>query len=312
MSLGIDIIPFKVCSFDCIYCQLGRTTQKTIHRGSLVDTYEVISELKKALPGVTANYITFSGSGEPTLNSDLGLFIKEAKESSSIPVAVLTNGSLLGDPSVQEALSRADLVIPSVDAATQEVFEKINRPFQGLKMDVILDGLRAFSEGFHGRLWIEVMLVRGVNDSKDELGAIGSALSNIKAEKIQLNTVERPPAESFARPLSENEMERAKSYFDERVEIITTFVDRHVMDGRYSYGGSETLTTDQSILLQERRKAVLELLRRRPCTARDVADALGFNINEASKYLGILSEKKLIESVRTATGATYFRETTGR
>lgn len=203
-------------------------------------------------------------------------------------------------------------MIPSVDAATQGVFEKINRPFQKLKIDDILNGLRAFSEGFRGRLWVEVMLVKGVNDSKDELEAIGSVLSNIRAEKIQLNTVERPPAESFARPLSKDQMDRAKSYFDERVEIITTFADRHVMDERYRYGGSETLMTDQSILLQERRKAILELLRRRPCTARDVADALGFNINEASKYLGILSEKKLIESVRTATGATYFRETTGR
>ncbi|NPV52392.1 MAG: radical SAM protein [Firmicutes bacterium] len=299
LSLGVDIVPFKTCSFDCIYCQLGRTTCKTIIRDSFVSFETIVNELKGVLPKVTANYITFSGSGEPTLNLDLGRLIREAKELTSIPVAVLTNSSLFGYPEVRRELLDADLVVPSLDAASQEVFGGINRPYPGLKVNDIIHGIKAFSSDFGGKLWIEVMLVKGVNDDERELARISSALKGINAEKIQLNTVERPPAESFAKPLTEDEMERIKSYFDERVEVITA------PNNRQTSIGQPTAEEEEKDMKAEYDR-ILNLLKRRPCTLADVASGLGLNMNEASKYLGILLRLGLINVDNSASGKTYF------
>ncbi|NPV81795.1 MAG: radical SAM protein [Firmicutes bacterium] len=297
LSLGVDVVPFKTCSFDCIYCQLGKTTCKTMTRDSFVGFETIANELKAVLPKVTANYITFSGSGEPTLNLDLGRLIKEAKELTSIPVAVLTNSSLFGYPEVRKELLDADLVIPSLDAASQEIFEKINRPYPGLKINDIISGIEAFSSDFGGKLWMEVMLVKGVNDDERELARISSALKGINAEKIQLNTVERPPAESSAKPLTEDEMERIKSYFDKRAEVITVPGNRQTSVGQPAAEGKD---------MKARYDQILNLLRRRPCTIADVANGLGLNMNEASKYLGILLGLGLINADNSTSGKTYF------
>lgn len=297
LSLGVDVIPFKTCSFDCIYCQLGRTTCKTTQRGSFVDIEEVIADLRLVLPGVTADYITFSGSGEPTLSLDLGRLIKEVKELTSIPVAVLTNGSLLSYPEVRRDLLDADLVIPSLDAGSQEVFERVNRPCAELKIDDIIAGIEAFSSNFGGRLWMEVMLVKGVNDCEAELAMISSALRGINAEKIQLNTVERPPAEPSAKPLTQDEMERIRSYFDERAEIIAATGTRQT--------ATEQATAERADI-KAKYGQILSLLKRRPCTATDVANGLGLNMNEVSKLLGIALKLGVIDHSNSADGKTYF------
>ncbi|MGE5584396.1 MAG: radical SAM protein [Bacillota bacterium] len=308
LSLGIDVIPFKTCSFDCIYCQLGRTTCKTVQRMSFASPEEVVANLKLVLPRVKASYITLSGSGEPTLSLDLDRLVREIKELTPIPVAVLTNSSLLCRPEVRTALLDADLVVPSLDAASQEVFERTNRPHPELRIDDIIDGIRAFSSDFHGKLWIEVMLVKGVNDDEAELARISSVLRGIRAEKIQLNTVERPPAEPYVRPLSGEEMQRARCYFDERAEVI------HAPGDGQARGGSALDVDeggDEGGDMKAKYVQILGLLERRPCTLADVANGLGLNMNEASKLLGMLLSLGLIRADSSTGGKAYFHRSRG-
>jgi wyosine [tRNA(Phe)-imidazoG37] synthetase (radical SAM superfamily) len=225
-SLGIDIIPLKTCSLNCIYCQLGPVVQKTIQRKEYFLPSEILSQVKKKLSsgpseilsqvkkklssGQRIDYITFSGSGEPTLNKTLGKLIREIKKTTSIPVAVLTNSTLLSQKSVRSALMDADLVVPSLDAATQEIFVKVNRPHPSLNVEEIMQGLRKFSQEFKGSIWLEIMLVKGVNDSLNHIRKLKEAIDKIKPEKVQINTVIRPPAEKYARPLSLKDLENIK------------------------------------------------------------------------------------------------------
>ncbi len=302
LSLGVDVVPHKVCSFDCIYCQLGRTTCKTLQRQASVDIDDVVAELRGVLPQVKANYVTLSGSGEPTLSLDVGRLIREIKKLTSIPMAVLTNGSLLSCPGLQEELCGADLVVPSLDAGSQEVFERVNRPCAQLRIDSIIDGLERFSRAYRGRMWVEVMLVKGVNDSQEELERISSALKRVKAEKIQLNTVERPPVEAWANPLSVAEMERIRQYFDDRAELIVSAG----CAGISRKGASVDVEGPESAETKARCCRVLSLLRRRPCTMLDVANGLDMNVNEVSKFIGVLMSEGLIDAVRREDGLTYF------
>lgn len=293
LSLGVDVVPYKVCSFDCIYCQLGRTTCKTLQRAAFVDVDDVISELRAVLPETRANYVTLSGSGEPTLSLGVGRLIQEIKKLTSIPVAVLTNGSLLGGPDLGQELLGADLVVPSLDAGSQQVFQRINRPCSELSIDGIINGLERFSRNYRGKLWVEVMVVKGVNDSQEELERISSALKRVRADKIQLNTVERPPAEASASPLSTDDMERVKRCFDDRAQLIVS-------------AGCLRILEDAPESPAAKCRSVLDLLRRRPCTALDVANGLSINMNEASKLIGVLKSEGLIDAIRREDGSTYF------
>ena len=168
-SLGVDTIPFKTCSLDCIYCQLGRTTNKTIERKEYIAGENILREIEEILKRKKKiDYITFSGSGEPTLNSRMEEMITQIKRLTSIPVAILTNGTLLYQPRMREELMEADLVIPSLDAVSEEVFEKINRPHHKLKINEVIKGINTFSQEFRGKIWLEIMLVKGVNDFPGE------------------------------------------------------------------------------------------------------------------------------------------------
>jgi len=159
LSLGVDIIPYKTCSYNCIYCQLKETTDQRIERASFLPVDKILSEVKEAIAkNERIDYITFSGSGEPTLNSDIGRLIAGTKEMTDIKVAVLTNGSLLYRPDVRRDLMKADLVKPSLDAASEKAFRKINRPHPALDLAKIIEGLRKFSEEFTGELYLEIML----------------------------------------------------------------------------------------------------------------------------------------------------------
>jgi len=288
-SLGIDIIPFKTCSLNCIYCQLGPTTKKTIHRKEYLSSSEILSQIKKKLSsGQRIDYITFSGSGEPTLNRALGKLIKETKKMTSIPVAVLTNGTLLSQKSIRNALMDADLVVPSLDAATQEIFVKVNRPHSSLKLEEIIEGLRKLRQEFKGTIWLEIMLVKGVNDSPSHIRKLKEAIAKIKPDKVQLNTVIRPPAEEFARPLSLRELEKIKKTFGTNCEIIVEF------DRKAQKSTSENLEG-----------AILSLIQRRPVTLADISSSLGKHKNEIIKYLNFLLEEGKIKPV-THQGLKYF------
>ncbi len=261
-SLGIDVIPPKTCSFDCIYCESGPTTHLSLKRQNFADPAEVLKELDQFFRRFPkgADALTFSSAGEPTLYAMLGELIGEIKgRYPAIPLVVLTNGSLLHDAGVRKDLLKADRVVPSLDAATPEVFARINRPHPMLGLPEILEGLRAFGREYRGLFHIEIMLVAGVNDSPEQLSALALAAEKTGADRIELNTVVRPPACAGTRGLSEEEMKRAASYFKtQRTEIIGVF------GGRGAEAGKSDIAA-----------RILETIERRPCTIPELAASLG-------------------------------------
>jgi wyosine [tRNA(Phe)-imidazoG37] synthetase (radical SAM superfamily) len=280
-SLGVDILPYKTCTLDCIYCQLGRTPEKTLDRKHFFPKSEILEHIQnKIQSGNRIDYITFSGSGEPTLYSGLGELIKDIKEMTDIPVAVLTNSTTMPSSEVRKELMSADLVVPSLDAATQPVFEKVNRPHPNLRIENIIQGLALFNESFPGLLWIEILLVKGINDSDEHVHALRKALDKIKPDKVQLNTVVRPPAESFARPLNFKELEHVQSQLNHNCEIVADFTPKH-----------------QTAISENLKESIFAMIRRRPVTLRDIADSMGMHKNEVIKYLNILLNENAVKTV---------------
>jgi len=293
ISLGVDIVPYKTCSYDCIYCQLGKTTDRTLERKSYVKASSLLDELKETINlNSDLDYITFSGSGEPTLNKDIGQMIEKVKKFTSIRVAVLTNGSLLWNDKVRENLSLADLVVPSLDAISEETFQRVNRPMKGLGIEKVLDGINIFCEQFKGKIYLEIMLVKNINDSEEEIRRINQYVKNLRIDKIQLNTVIRPPSDSDAKPLNKDELIKAKALFDPeiKVELIADFK-------------RETSRAYQKDL----EEGIIELLKRRPTRGEEMAISLGVHPNEIVKYLEILEEKKIIRRSQTKENSgVYF------
>ena len=275
-SLGVDLIPPKTCPYDCIYCEVGRTTCQTRERFAY-QTEAIIEELADYLqnPDVRPDVITLAGSGEPTLNLGLGRIIREIKAMSPIPVAVLTNGALLYLPEVRRELAAADLVLPSLDAGRAETYAAINRPLPELSFESLLDGLRAFRREYQGRLWLEVMLLKGLNDTEEELTLLRRALQKIAPDKIQLNTAVRPVVDDSARPLDQAEMEAAAVLLGGPVEVIASF-------SRADIAGSPRQDED-----------LVDMLSRRPMTAPDLAQALGLPLVQVVARL-----KHLLDSGR--------------
>jgi len=270
MSLGIDLIPFKTCSYDCIYCELGKTTHKTTIRKEYLSKDLVLTQLAEYLELLDSppDYITISGSGEPTLNSEVGGIIRAIKRMTAIPVAVITNSSLLFMDEVKEALLGADIVLPSLDAVSPLVFKYINRPEPSLDINEIINGLIDFRKEFTGQIWLEILFCRVVNDVPIEVEKIREKVEDIKPDKVQLNTVVRPPSADFAYPLSEKQLVSIKELLGEKVEIISGIVP----------SGRGTHFTDNE-------EKIISLIARRPCTFDDICKALVLHVNEALKYL---------------------------
>ncbi len=279
-SLGVDVVPFKTCSLDCIYCQLGRTTNKTIQRKEHVASGSVLSEIEEVLrQGKRIDYVTFSGSGEPTLNSGIGKMISRIKKLTSIPVAILTNGTLLYQARIREDLMGADLVIPSLDAVTQGIFETVNRPHPSLKIEEVITGIDTFSQDFGGKVWLEIVLVKGINDSLEEIERVARVTGKMNLERIQLNTVVRPPAEEFAGPLSREDLENVKTVLGEKCEIIAEF--------------KRPTQRAQEVDVE---KKILSMVKRRPLRLVDISRSLGLHRNEIIKYLEALEKKHEIRT----------------
>ena len=277
-SLGIDLVPYKTCTFDCIYCDLGRTTHKTISRQSYVTLGEIKKELELTLPVLDKkpDFITLSGSGEPTLNNNIGEIIREVKKITSIPVAVLTNSSLLSFNEVRKDLSGADVVLPSLDAITPTLFEYINRPHTSLRIEETISGLIQFRKQCRGQIWLEILFCRGVNDGNEEVEKFKGIIEKIQPDRVQLNTPVRPPAEDFAFPLTLGQLEEIRERLGDKAEIISEF-------------GAPLGEEFNSVKDTE----ILNLIKRRPCTAEDISKALGLHLNEVVKYL----EKLIKEGV---------------
>ena len=288
-SLGVDTIPFKTCSLDCIYCQLGRTINKTIQRKEYIAADDILREIEEVLrEGKRIDYITFSGSGEPTLNSEIRRMISRVKELTSIPLAILTNGTLLYRPRIREDLMEADLVIPSLDSVSQKIFEMVNRPHPSLKIDEIITGIDSFSQEFNGKVWLEIMVVKGINDSLEEIEKAAQVIKQMNLEKIQLNTVVRPPAEEFARPLTAEDLKNIKTVLGKKCEIIAEFK-----------------RPTQKAYKRDVEKRILSMVKRRPVTLVDISHSLGLHRNEIIKYIETLEKKHQVKT-KVHSGERYY------
>jgi wyosine [tRNA(Phe)-imidazoG37] synthetase (radical SAM superfamily) len=289
-SLGIDLVPFKTCTYDCIYCQLGRTTDRTLERKEYVPVDAVLDELgRKLADGDAPDYISLAGSGEPTLHDGLGRLVSGIKSMTKIPVAAITNGSLLWDREVAEPLMSADLVVPSLDAGDAAMFERINRPHPGIDFDRMVRGLVGFRQKYRGRIWLEVMLLDGLNDSEPAVRKIAELAGRIRPDRVQLNTAVRPPAEGEVRPVPFCRVQELTNLFSGPAEIIA------YEPGKSAKGGSENGNQGEKILA---------MLKRRPCTAEDVAKGLGIHRLAALKELEALAKKG--EARKVETGGRWF------
>lgn len=279
LSMGVDLLAYKTCNLDCIYCELGETACLTCRRDRFVPPERVIKEIAGTEQGY--DYLTFAGSGEPTLSSDLGQIIRSAKKIIDLPVAVITNSTLLDNEKVREEVSHADVVLPSLDAATPEIFERINRPAPGIKIEEIISGLKKFRSEFGGEIWLEVMLVKDVND--DQVQRIADAIESISPDRVQLNTVIRPPAEPVL-PLDQDEMEKMLEIF-KGAEIIPD----------WDWQIPPRVKTD-----------LLGLLTHRPCTLEEICTLLLLEREEAIKYLKILEGDGRVKK-KLHCGKHYFQ-----
>lgn len=292
MSLGIDLIPHKICSLNCVYCECGSTTRLTHERKEYVPVDEVYAELNDYFShNPDPDYFTFSGAGEPTLHKHIGeviAFLKDLRP--AIPVAVLTNGTLFGDPAVRSELMRADLILPSLDAATDLALRRINRPPRSFSAAAYVDGLLSFSREFKGEIWLEILILPGYNDGEENLNALKEAVTMINPDRVQLNTLDRPGTLEGLLPAPMAQLREIEELLGtDRVEIIAPPEDRSQVKSYRS----------------DVESAILETIVRRPCTLSDLVQILGLHINEINKYLGVLEEEGKVETIEQDRGVFY-------
>jgi wyosine [tRNA(Phe)-imidazoG37] synthetase (radical SAM superfamily) len=263
-SLGIAPLPRKTCSMDCIYCEVGRTDRWTMERREWVPTEDVLAEVEQKLTeGHHIDVITFSGSGEPVLHSRLGEMIDRIHGMTDIPVCVLTNGSHMHDPGVRAEVAKAEIVAPSLDAVSPEVFERINKPHPDLRVDDVIEGLRAFRKEYSGQIWLEILFVAGFNDDGEEVGRLVDAVSSIRPDRIHLNTVVRPPAYDGIAGLSPERLEEIRRRFGPTAEVVST-----------------PRVEERPGVKVDLYDLVVETASRRPMTRHDLADAIGRPLEE--------------------------------
>jgi wyosine [tRNA(Phe)-imidazoG37] synthetase (radical SAM superfamily) len=289
-SLGVDLVPFKTCTYNCIFCQLGPTTHLTNTSQEFVPIDAVLEELRHWFQtNGQADYITLSGSGEPTLHSRFGQVLDLVKKEFSLPTLLLTNGSLLYRPEVREMASQADVVKISLSAWDEASYQHINRHHPDVHFSDLIHGESALRAAFTGLLFMEVFILQGINDSPDQIQKIASIAQNIKPDKIQLNTSIRPPAETWAQPVDQETLQRLTTYFSPPAEIIADFSPH---DTSYNTHKADS-------------EMILSLLERRPCTLGDVSHIFNMHPNETSKYIGYLIRDNKV-SVTHQNGEVYY------
>ncbi|WP_456456765.1 radical SAM protein [Thermovibrio sp.] len=280
ISLGVDLVPFKVCSMDCLYCEVGATTEKTLKRAEYVPYCAVVEELREYLStSPDLDYITFSGYGEPTLYSRLGELVSFLKENYPYRTALLTNASLLYRDEVLKEVEKVDVVLPSLDAGSEEVFRKLNRPAEGLTLSNVVEGIRKLIGETPCKVWVETLFVKGVNDSEEEVERIGELIHSLKPHKWQVNTVARPPAYGVG----------GLSY-EELLRIVE----------KVNYPESEIIVKGSSLKtpssFKELKEEIYNLVLRRPCPVDEISDALGVEKQEVESAVGeLLKEGRVKE-----------------
>lgn len=260
MSLGIDTIPLKTCNWNCVYCQLGRTVPLTNSRLEYFPRLDILAEVESTLDDRSSprpDWVTFVGSGEPTLHIGLGWLIRKVKSLTDLPVAVITNGSLLYLPEVRQDLKIADAVLPSLDAGRAALYRKLNRPHPQITFDRLVRGLIAFRQEYHGRFWLEVMLVRGLNDTEAALQDIAVIIEQVQPDEVHINIPDRPPAEAWVRPPEEDGLLRALAILGKNARIV------HPQAGISTSGRDGTVTA-----------AILGIITRHPMREEDLVCTL--------------------------------------
>jgi wyosine [tRNA(Phe)-imidazoG37] synthetase (radical SAM superfamily) len=284
-SLGIDTIPLKTCNWNCVYCQLGRSVPLTNVRREYFPRADILAEVKNALsvhqPG-KIDWITFVGSGEPTLHSGIGWLIRQVKALTSLPVAVITNGALLYRPEVREELLPADAVLPTLDAGNSRLYRKINRPHPEVSFERLVEGLSAFRREYHGQLWVEVMLVRGLNDTEEALREIAATLQTIHPDQVHINLPTRPPAELWVQPPDEEGLLRARAILGEVACVV------HPAEGDFDFSGYTDVVD-----------AVVAVITRHPMGEEELTHALERwlpgQVQEALRALHLSGRAQMVE-----------------
>jgi wyosine [tRNA(Phe)-imidazoG37] synthetase (radical SAM superfamily) len=287
-SLGVDLTPRKTCTLDCVFCQLGRTTDKTMTRKQYVPVEAVLAELAAWITeSGKADYITLSGSGEPTLHSGFGEVLQFIRSRSSIPAVLLTNGTLLHLPEVQEAAGHAHIVKISLSAWDQASLGWVNRPHHELSFQQVIEGQKAFRARFNGQLRLEVFLVSGMNSLPSDVAKIAALAEEIRPDRIHLNTAVRPPSENFVASVSKERLESLTSLFCPKAELIEEF------------------ETKQRVEMHAAQEEIYSMLERRPCTAKEIEETFSMHPNEVSKYLGKLLRDSRIRAQVANTQLYY-------
>ncbi len=278
---------------NCIYCEVGETTNLTIERKEYVPINDVLNELDHFLnQNPTLDFITFSGAGEPTLNSGIGKVITFLKERyPNFKLALLTNSTLLCNKNVRNEINRIDVLLPSLDTVSEDIFKKMNRPNSQLDINKIIEGLIKYRKKFKGKIWLEIFIVPEINDTEEELSLLRKTIRKINPEKTQLNTLDRPGTESWVKTATKERLEYIVNFLKPLpVEIIAKFNSRQ-----------QIKSFNKNIENQ-----ILETIRRRPCTDKDLTEMLGIHLNELNKYLNELLNKNLIKSEIKERG-TFFK-----
>lgn len=312
-SLGIDLFREKICSLNCIYCEVGATTCLTCERAEYAPAAAILAEIdaffQQQERAAAVDFVTVTASGEPTLHSALGEIIAHLKQTTGKPVAVLTNGTLLWDAQVRQELAQADVVIPSLDSALPAGFRKIDRPAQCLDLARIIEGMTLFSHEFHGQIWLEILLVQGINDTDEEVTALCKTAAKMRFDRIQLNTVIRPPLEPFARPLAQARMEAIAAEFlrhnpQRPVDLLSggAAQEENRTEGQKSF-----FDLDRPADRQELQAEILEMLKRRPCTAADINRVFhAGGADRIEQLLAALVRDGLLHK-RTHNGRLYYQ-----
>ena len=293
MSLGVDLVPRKVCTLDCVYCEVGATTTLTNERKEYTPVSKIFEELTHFFKTNTTaiDHITISGSGEPTLNSSIGDIVRFIKHNiKDIPLAVLTNGTLLYDKNVRDALLAADVVLPSLDAATATVFNRINRHHRSITVDQCIEGLVSFRKEFRGKIWLEIFILPDYNDTDAELDEIRQAILRIQPDSVQLNTLDRPGTVTGLRGATQMELGRIAQLLDlENIEIIA----------------AAPQTDSVPSCRPDAESVLIEMIARRPCTLDDLVTTLGMSAAAVTKIIDALATEDRIESVQQERGLFY-------
>lgn len=297
LSLGIDLLPFKTCSMDCVYCECGATTNLTCERKEYFPTESVIAELDHVLSNKPKiDWITFSGVGEPTLHSGIGRIIRHIREHyPEIPVCLLTNASLLGDPALQEELAGISLIVPSLDGSNEEELFKINRQASSVTLSSVMNGLLAFRKRFPAiTMWLEIFIVPGINDSPESAERFRALAAQLKPDKVQLNSLDRPGVVEWIRPAEPAVLDRIAAVIGRSVPV--EIISRHQ---------KQVKLKDVIPDVEQYNELILKTLRSRPCTAQDLVSTLEIPAERIEPHLRRMERAGLVVSEPGERGVFY-------